>query len=71
MLKNDSSVNKKNVYIGAKLSKIDVWNKKRQLQEEIYFSRDDFINVLEYCDYSRLFNVITKFPSFSPNMLNN
>ena len=30
-----------------------------------------FKNVLYYCDYSRLCNVIYKFPEFSPDMLNN
>ena len=45
--------------IAKKMSTIDVQNKKNQEREEIYFARDGFRNVLDYCDYSRLCCVIT------------
>ena len=35
----------------------------------MYFERDGFKNVLDYCDYSRLCNVITKYTDLRPNML--
>ena len=42
------------VHIVAELSKTDEWNKESQIKEEIYFAREDFRNILDYCGYSRL-----------------
>ena len=60
----------KNILIVAKLSIIDVWNKKSQEKEEMYIARDNFRNVFDYCDSSRFCNGTTKFTGLSPAMLN-
>ena len=58
----------KNVHIIAKLTIIDVWNSPSQQKEEMLLTRNYFKNVLEYCDYSRLCYVFSKFTELSPNM---
>ena len=49
---------------------MDVWNKQSQENEVMYFARYCFRNVLDYCDYLKLCNGITKFPKLSTFMLN-
>ena len=51
--------------------KTDVWIKQIHVEEEIYFARDCFWTVLDYCDYSIICNVTTKFPDLIPNIFKN
>ena len=61
---------RQNIQIISKLSLIGVWNRQMRQKEEMFFSRDDYKNVLGYFDYSRICNVTSKFTELSPDMLN-
>ena len=60
-----------NVRVVVKLARIDVRNKQSQKKEDMFISREDFRNILSYCDYSRLCYVITKFLEIIPELLEN
>ena len=46
-------------------------SKKIQTKEDMFITRDYFINILGYFYYSGLCNVITKFPELIRDMLRN
>ena len=58
------------IQIIKKLSRIDVWHRKIQENDDYFNSRNDFINVLDYCDYSTIYNFISKFSLMIPDRLN-
>ena len=52
------------------MSKNQVLNNKTQLLEEMLIARENFRNVLDYCDFESLCMIISKFTELKHNILN-
>ena len=60
-----------NIQVVTQLSKIYVWKIYIQKKEHMYIGREDEKNILSYVDFTRLRNVMSRFPELSIDILTN
>ena len=55
-----------NVQLSSQLSRIDVWYQQSQEKDDMIIAIEDFKNILNYVDFSRLCYFISRFPELIP-----